>query len=173
MIQLTFQPALDPLHAAFRFLRLRNTFKKHRPLHRDHARILDFFLLFPFRISSIRLKPQHRRYRKLASQYEIKKPYGEQPENQILFGRMASMQDAGLNTLAQHGLIIAERWRVAEVVSSDVSLASDLQSRIEMRNAQDRELIEFLELLGSDYELLGHDGLKGRTGLIEYRHDAI
>src|SRR5262249_55290164 len=66
MIQLTYEPALDPYHTTFRFLRLRPVIAQHGPLHRDHARILDFYQLFPFRIAEIRLTPKHRKFRKLA-----------------------------------------------------------------------------------------------------------
>src|SRR5262245_31866200 len=80
MIQLTFQPAFDPYHAVFRALRLRPLATKEHSLHRDHMRILDFYLLFPFRIDGIRLRREDRKYRRLATEYERSRPYGEQPE---------------------------------------------------------------------------------------------
>jgi hypothetical protein len=38
---------------------------------------------------------------------------------------------------------------------------------------QDDGLEEFLRVLASEYNLAGSDGLKDRTGLLEYRHDAV
>jgi hypothetical protein len=49
VIQLTYQAAFDPFHAIFRLLRLWSILKR-RPLPHDTVRILDFYLLFPFRI---------------------------------------------------------------------------------------------------------------------------
>ena len=40
-------------------------------------------------------------------------------------------------------------------------------------NAENAELISFLDVLASEYVLLGTNGLKGRTKLLEYRYDAI
>jgi hypothetical protein len=74
MIQISFEPALDPFHGMFRLLRLRPIIKLHGPLNRDHVRILDFFLLFPTRITKIRMMQSHRRFRHLATQYENMRP---------------------------------------------------------------------------------------------------
>jgi hypothetical protein len=72
MIQLTYEPALDPFHAIFRFLRLRPLLAK--PIHRDQAHILDFYQLFPYRVDAIRLTQPHRRFRRLTSEYATRRP---------------------------------------------------------------------------------------------------
>ncbi len=77
MIQLSYQPAFDPFHAIYRQLRVLSAIEPSKSLPVDHARILDFYLLFPFRISGIRLMPQHRRFRGLASAYEKARSYGD------------------------------------------------------------------------------------------------
>jgi hypothetical protein len=173
MIQLTFQPAFDPFHAVFRTLRLRPIITQHGPLHRDHVRIVDFYLLFPFRIAGIRLAPQHRKYRKLAKEYEEKKPYGNQPEDSSVFARMELMQLAALDTLAKRNLLNPERWALGEVAATSISTPAPLGARIEEVNAQEADLVAFLEILVSDYEFLGPHGLKDRTHLAESRYDAI
>jgi hypothetical protein len=173
MIRLTFEPAFDPFHTIFRLLRLRTIIAKTGPLPRDHVRILDFFLLFPFRIASIRLAPHHRRYRKLASKYEAAKPYGEQPDDRLLFNRMEPIQVAALDTLSSHNLTDSDQWKLGEVRATAVLIPNPIAARVEQTNAADAELIEFLGVLASEYELSGVNGLKGRTGLLEYRYDAI
>jgi hypothetical protein len=40
-------------------------------------------------------------------------------------------------------------------------------------NEQQEDLVAFLKLLASEYDLLGLHGLKARTGLLEYRYDAV
>lgn len=173
MIQLTFEPALDPFHAIFRLLRLRPSLMKVGPLPRDQVRILDFYLLFPYRAVDIRLTPQHRKYRKLASQYESVRPYGDQPEDSALLKRMEPMQLAALDTLAGHNLIDFERWRLGEVRITTAQVPEDLAGRVEAANKHDSELMDFLDTLGSAYQLTGPGGLKDRTGLLEYRYDAV
>ena len=105
MIQLSYQPAFDPLHAVFRLTRLSKMLGKAGPLPKDTIRILDFFLLFPFRISEMRLKRQHVAFRKIAANFASSKPYGDQPEGRVLFERMEVMQMAALQTLAAKGFI--------------------------------------------------------------------
>lgn len=173
MIQLTFEPALDPFHAVFRLLRLRPILVKAGTLPRDHVRILDFYLLFPFRIGSIRLMPRHRKYRRLASENEAAQPYGNQPEDRVLFGRMEPMQVAALDTLATRELTDPARWEVGEVMATSVSLPAPLADRAEIANRSEAGLMEFLGALAAEYQLLGPDGLKSRTGLQEYRYDAV
>lgn len=173
MIQLTYEPALDPFHAVYRLLRLRPIIAKHGPLHRDHVRILDFYQLSPHRIGSIRLTPQHRKYRKLATHYAGAAPYAQQPEDRVLFSRMEPMQVAALDTLASQHLIDPQRWGAGEVLATAESIPSELKSRVEAANERDAELEAFLNILASEYDLTGVNGLKDRTGLMEHRHDAI
>ena len=173
MIQLTYEPALDPFHAMFRFLRLRPLLSKDRPIHRDHARIIDFYQLFPFRIEGIRLEQPHRRFRKLASDYSSRRPYGEQPDDRLLFNRMEPMQIAALDTLASRHLIDVERWKLGEVVATDEEVPADLAYRVRAANTDDHQLAEFLRILATEYDLTGLKGLKDRTGLMEHRQDAL
>ena len=173
MIQLTFEPAYDPFHAIFRLLRLRPTIAAFGPLHREHVRILDFYLLFPFRTSGIRLIPQHRRYRKLASDYRAAKPYGDQPEDQIVFNRMEPMQVAALETLAARNLLAPERLDVGKVEATAEPLPEEVAARVDAANHRDAELMAFLGVLASEYTLTGANGLKDRTNLLEYRYDAV
>ena len=80
MMQLSFQPAFDPLHTTFRILRSLEVVKNIKSVHRDLLRIMDFYLLFPYRINEIRLAPADRPFKRLAITYAKTKPYGEQPK---------------------------------------------------------------------------------------------
>lgn len=173
MIQLTYEPALDPYHTAFRLLRLRPIVSKHGPLHRDHLRILDFYQFFPFRIGEVRLMPKHRKFRRLAERYESKKPYGEQPDSRLLFNRMEPIQNAAMDTLAEQNIFSPARWHFNEVEATSEPIAPELIGRLQQLHKEDEELEEFLTTLAAEYELSGTDGLKARTGLLEYRHDAV
>src|ERR1700730_4205097 len=170
MIQLTYEPALDPFHTVYRLLRLRPIIAKYGPLHRDHVRILDYYHLFPYRIDSIRLTPQHRKYRQLASRSQAAAPYGEHPGDRVHFNRMEAMQIAALDTLASQNLIDPERWKLGEVLATADPIPSALAPRIEAANERDEELEGFLGILASEYPLQGTNGLKDRTGLMEHRH---
>lgn len=172
VIQLTYQPAFDPFHATFRFLRLRQAVLNDASLPRDHLRILDFYLLFPFRVDDVRLFQRHRKFRKLAQQFAHTRPYGELPDDRVLFHRMGSIQGAALDTLANKRLLKADDYSRGLVSSTDEPLPSPLLAKVQELNAQQGELIEFLRALAAEYELLGPNGLKDRTGLLEHAYDA-
>ena len=144
---------------------------EHGPLHFDQIRILDFFILFPFRIGRMRFKSEHRRFRRLAEEYIGRKPYGELPDDRLLFERMEAFQVAALQSLRSRGYLNSPEN------SSSVSAAAPpptaLAKRIEFENNRDQSLLEALSALASKYELMGRDGLKDRSDLLDYRYDAV
>jgi hypothetical protein len=173
MIQLAYQPALEPFHSIYRLLRLRPVVAASGPLSRDHVRILDFYLVFPFRIGEIRLLQQHRKYRRLGSDYAATKPYGEQPEDLMLFSRMEPFQTVAMETLASHRILDSAELRTGIVAPTDANIPEELSERVVSANAHDEALMEFLRVLATEYQLSGSGGLKDRTGLLEYRYDAV
>jgi hypothetical protein len=173
MSLLSFQPAFDSFHAMFRLLRLRETIDRVGSLGKDHVRILDFYLLFPFRIREMRLHPRHQRFKRLAEKYAGLKPYGEQPDARLLYGRMEPLFVAAIETLASKGFIKTEKIE-SDLVEYTTQLVPDpLASRLSALNEAQSDLMEFMSVLATDYEVSGRDGLKSRTGLMEYRYDAL
>jgi hypothetical protein len=173
MTQLVFQPALDPFHAVFRFLRLWPISKAVGSLLIDHVRILDFYLLFPFRIRAIRLAPDHQHFKKLAETYGHLTPYGEQPDASLLFERMRPMQLAALETMATENYLDEEAFLGGTFQATDQKIPEGVLSRIQELNADQADLMIFLQVLAKDYLLSGQNGLKARTELMEYRYDAV
>jgi hypothetical protein len=172
MSQLVFQPALDPFHAVFRFLRL-FPIVASAALSRDHARILDYYLLFPFRIRSMRLAPAHQKFKRLSETYAHLKPYGEQPDGPLIFERMEPMQTAALETLASRGFLDLKALQSDEIKATTKVIPDELAARVHALNSQQSDLLEFLVVLAQNYDLSGKDGLKARSELLEYRYDAV
>ena len=132
MIQISYQPAFDPFHAVFRFLRMHSILVEQKSLYFDQLRILDFFLLFPFRIGRIRFKTQHRRFRRLADEYLDRKPYGELPDDRLLFGRMEPFHVAALQSLRSHGYL--EKSDDLMLVRVGAPPPAGLADRIQLEN---------------------------------------
>lgn len=173
MIELTYQPAFDPFHAVFRFLRLRQAILPHIQIPSEHIRVLDFYLLFPFRSDTIRVYPKHRKFKRIANQYSDARPYGDIPDDKFLFNRMSSIQMAALDTLMKKGLLNSAQYRRGLIATTSVPLPPPLQAKINETNQQQDDLLDFLLVLATEYELLGTDGLKDRSGLMEYLYDAV
>ena len=172
MIQLTYQAAFDSYHAIFRLFRLHPTITRKGPLHRDHVRILDYYLLFPSRTEPIRLNPQDRRFKKLAKIYAHDESYVDLPEDHLLFSRMQPTQLAAIDTLAAQLYFDPEKLSSNLVVATGRLMPDAISKRVQEANSQDSELLEFLESFAS-YPLMGVNGVKARTGLLEYRYDAV
>lgn len=172
MIQLSYQPALDPFHTVFRCIRLQQSVLAGRSLELDHVKILDFYLLFPFRCGEIRLLPSHRRFKSISKKYAHTQPYGGLPDSRMTYGRMSPIQRAALDTMAKNNFIDVEPYRGGFVKPSATELPSELRESARHQNETEADLIEFLSVLATEYQLLGENGLKHRSGLMEHIYDA-
>lgn len=171
MIQLSYQPALDPLHGIFRFLRI----SKHLKLSHvdfDKLRILDYYLLFPFRAAAIKFKQNDIHLRSVAKQLNEKQGYAALPSGEILFDRMKSVHVSAAQTMAERNAIDSVALRNGKIKFRSLDLPKEFDDRILTANKEDEKTMLILEAL-SNYELFGKDGLKDRTSLLEFRYDNI
>ena len=170
---LSYQPAFDPFHAIFRLLRLLPTLGSCPPVESDKARILDFYMAFPFLATAVSFKKGQTGLRKIAKGYEYLRPYGGMPDSRDLFLRMAPIQKMAAETLVARGIVDHDAFQQGVVMPGSVVPPPPLAQRVEELNAQQATLIELLKTLCFDYSLLGVDGLKQRCGLMEHRYDAV
>lgn len=173
MSQIVYQEAFDPYHAAFRILRLRSIAPTGPALATDHVRVLDFYLVFPFRLKAFKFKQPHVRFRKMLKSYDDARPYGSLPDDRILMDRMRPMQMAALATLARRDLIDRAALASDKIIWVDTQPDPDLAEAIAARNADHPVLGEVLSFLITEYDTTGPDGIKARSGLIEHRYDAV
>ena len=175
MTQLSYQPAFDPYNAVFRLLQLRNGGWFEKAIHYDALRIADFFLLFPFYLQDKdnRYKPEHRAIRSVGKKYEAVKPYSRLPDKRTLFRRIEPFQVAAISSLVNGGFVQAESWEQHTVKATETELPEALSTRLQGENSANIELIKAILKLIQEYPLTGKDGLKHRTGLLEYRYDVV
>lgn len=173
MSQIAYQSALDPYHTLFRFLRIGRIVGTENSLAVDAIRIVDFYLLFPFRIKGFRLKPEHRGFRKMSKRYEERMPYGEFPGDRAVFARMAPIQNASLATASRQNIIEPEKCLRDSIQFLAFDLPQEMERRIASLNEEEKDLVKFLLALTEDYSFLGHDGIKARSNLLEFRYDSI
>lgn len=172
MNYLSFQPAFDVFHTEFRFIRLRRLMSQDAPLHYDQLRIADFYLLFFFRLQDVRLSNAHRAIKKFARELSAQR-YENQPDDQLLFSRMEPIQRAAIDTLIANNFFDAELFKKDFVVETNLVESDALSKRVDEINEQEARIMNALRSLLIDYDLLGPNGLKARTGLLEFRYDAI
>lgn len=173
MTRLVYQPAFDPYNTAFRLLQIREAVWTKRAVEFDLVRIADFYLLFPFLIEKIRLKPAHRKYKKLATANFVTQPYARLPEESALLISMKPFQLAAAKMLVDSDLADAEAWKKGKFLATKNELPHEVSESIKAKNLGLGTLIEFLGVFATDYDFLGENGLKHRTGLLEYRYDTV
>ncbi|WP_139196909.1 ABC-three component system middle component 5 [Roseivivax marinus] len=173
MTQLSYQAAFDPYHAVFRALRLRGTCWAESAVHFDKLRILDFYLTFPFFLKDMRLKRTDSWIRRVSKQYDGQKPFAKLPDGTTLVRRMEPYQLAAVQALTRHGYARKDQWDQRYVQASSQTLPEELSARVKGLNNENQDLMSALRELSANYELLGPDGLKDRSELLEYRYDAV
>jgi hypothetical protein len=173
MTQLTYNEAFDPYHAAFRFIRLHLACDISSALPFNTLRILDFYLLFPFRLQSMKFFADDTGWRKISRSYEDKAPYGVMPDDDTILGRMEPLQRVAVAGLVRCGHLSGNAWNVNEVQFTKQPFPANLRARCAELNADMADIVGILCQLKSRYPLGGRDGLKDRTGLLEYRYDAV
>jgi len=171
MNHIAFQPAFDVYHTEFRMLRLLH-FVDIKKWHADQLRILDFYLLYFFRLGDVRLSRPLASLKKLARSFEGVS-YEIQPNDKLLFFRMSPVQSVALEALASNGLIAKSELRHGLVVRTGAEIPLQLKARVEEINKSDEKRMDSLNKLVLEYPFLGANGLKDRTGLMEHRYDSV
>ena len=170
---LTFQPGLDPQHTVFRTLRLLDGVASCLPAETDKLRVLDFYVAFPFRAAAFEFRRGQAGLRKIAEGYDTRRPYGGLPEDRDLFVRMRPLQTLAYETLAAKGIIDPDALQQRMVMRGAVDPPQELRTRVAEINQEEESLIGMLDVICKTNALLGADGIKKRSGLMEYRYDLV
>lgn len=173
MTQLTYNEAFDPYHAIFRIMRLGHVCPPDSKTSFDMLRILDFYLLFPFRIQGISLFSKDIAWRSISKSYQWMAPYGGMPDDRVIFSRMEPFQRAAVCSLVKSGHIASDEWTRDEILFATVSLPDAMHTRVNDSNIRMQNITKILYEIRDHYTLLGKNGLKDRSKLMEYRYDPV
>jgi hypothetical protein len=138
----------------------------------EQLRLFDFLLLFPEFISTFRLSSTLRsRLKKV--EYRRRFRYEERPPALRLFDEMDLSFEAALQTLKAKGIV-----EVADADTGAFGLMADavperLSALAAKRNADAEPLLGYLIELNASFPFYGPDGLKARSGLLEFRYDVV
>lgn len=163
---LIYHPTFDAYHCMFRMLAIANSVIQ---VEIDKARLLDFYLLFPSTVASIRLPASSRDARKLAK--SMANVYHDPVNPATTFREMRYIQEASLKCIAASGLIDGELFEAGFLSRTNVKMPMKLHQKVEefLTGRQPVADIVLNELAA--IPLFGNDGLKHRTGLMEYKYD--
>lgn len=164
---LIYHPAFDAYHCVFRMLLLIEFLPETEI---DMLRLCDFYLVFPSEIEKIRLPSSLSHGRKIAK--SLSNVYRNPINATQVFREMTEIQLSALRSIAASGLIDIECYERGIVRKlSTTKIPQSIVSKISEHLQKNREITEFILNSLSKLPLRGLDGLKHRTGLLEYRYD--
>lgn len=165
---LIYHHAFDPYHCAFRVLAvLERMPKAHWEL--EKIRLLDFLLVFPGQLAKLRLPQGSQAIKKRAALLE--NHFNTPADPRQLLYQMAPLQVATLQALARAGILKESTLSDGFVERSPVPLPAQLADVLADSPSLDSALLNFVATKLGALPLLGPDGLKGRSGLMEHKYD--
>jgi hypothetical protein len=171
MLNLTYHPSADPYHCAFRAMRLLE-FHQQQVYKTELFGFLDFYLLFPFLLKTIRMSQNMRATLRRLQLDKIPEPYQKIPDSRRLFRQVERVQHASYRNLSAADLLDIDAYREGFVARGSQALSTEILDEIRKLKEVDATTLIFLLDHLSQIPLYGPDGLKARTGLMEYRYDA-
>ncbi|HLS38652.1 MAG TPA: ABC-three component system middle component 5 [Sphingobacterium bovisgrunnientis] len=155
-------------------LQILTHFDKNDYVEIERLRIWDFYLLFPDKISSIKLKQTEKDIKELIKTY-IKKsdnPYELLLDNRKVFEKIKPYQLGALKCLASYGIIDKNYLSTNRVTIISKEILSNYSSKFEALSPKESNTISLLTSHFYLMSLYGESGLKSRTQLLESKYDA-
>jgi hypothetical protein len=166
---LIYDPSQDVYHAAIRILTVLTEGQANLAL--DTVRIADYYLVFPAALDHFRFLPKHRGIRALArAQYS---PYRRPAGAWVTFERMRPIFMAAVSCLAAAGYVDPDQAKVGRLALTSRPLVEPIQEAVATYLTRQARLRAFIAKELTALPLLGKDGLKDRSGLLEYRYDVV
>lgn len=165
---LIYHPALDAYHCVFRVLALLSECKE---MEKDRLQILDFVLCFPSVASAFRLPPGSTAAKKAVASCDS--PYRAPINPKAIFTSLNKTQDAAITCLEAADLLCRDQADDADVKCIDALLPTELKARVDALKVLEAPFFKDMLPLLMSLPLQGPDGLKARSGLAEYRYDAL
>jgi hypothetical protein len=167
---LIYHPVFDVYHCIFRMLQLIVKMQSGE-VEVEKIRIWDYYLTFPHEIVKISFPREYLEYKKFFK--EINNPYENILGTKRTFDKMQSIQMTALKSLASYNFIDTKKLDKGLVSRLDFELSSELFTQINDLSPREKNIIELLTKVFYDIPLLGENGLKYRTGLLNFKYDNV
>lgn len=163
---LIYHPAYDAYHCAFRVLLAVDTLKT---IELAKLRILDFFLVFPAEVATVRLPKELSEAKKEAK--ILWNEYHGPVSARRTFQDMEHIHVASVRALAASNLLDKSRLDAGVAERSNTPIPERFSKLMTEARARDSKMTDFILNGLGGLPTQGIDGLKHRTGLLEYRYD--
>ncbi len=165
---LIYHPAFDIYNCVFRMLRLIQNIKKDS-IEFDRIRIWDFYLVFPNETKGIIFPIEFSELKKIFK--DKPNPYEDLVDAKRIFERMKPYQSSALKCLASYGFIDSKELTKNIVKRTNKQIPNNLMEKISIMDIKEENIIKLLKSPINDFPLLGKNGFKYRTQLIDIKYD--
>ena len=121
---LTYHPALDPFHSAFRCLQIMR-FKGDQEFEKDRFRILEFYLAFPSAAGDMRLPRELVGWRKISKSFA--NHYCFSGKQLIVCKSTQPIHEEAVTLLFAKGLLDAEAFKKGRIAAGKDCLSEDAE----------------------------------------------
>jgi hypothetical protein len=169
-----YNQAFDLYHAIFRMLQLLYRVDDKKLIDIDRLRIWDFYLLFPNEIYNIKPKKHEVDFKKRLKQLTVKKdnPYQKVFDNRKTLEKIKPYQLSALHCLASYGIIDKSSLFQDRILIKSTKLLKEHVEAIGSLSSREQNIITIVTSDFYDVSMIGKDGLKNRSNLIESKYDA-
>lgn len=165
---LIYHPAYDAYHCVFRLLLVADSL---RSVELSKLRILDFFLTFPAEVRSVTLPRELTEARRLAQQ--LVNEYHGPVNAKKTFQDMEQIHLSAIRALSASNLLDRESLDAGLAVRTDTVIPPEMQKRLDLSRQRGGKIFEYILSGLGKIPTQGVDGLKHRTGLLEFRYDVV
>ncbi len=165
--------AFDLYHTIFRILHLLSKIEEDKVIEIDRIRIWDYYLLFTNEIFNIKPIRNKKEYNQLLKKLNIKKnnPYQQIYDQRKTLEKIKPYQLSALNCLASYNIIDKEYLFKEEVKINSFDLLKGYIQSVGDLSDREKNIITIMTSFFRDISLIGNDGLKKRSNLMESKYD--
>ncbi|ELQ3992266.1 TPA: hypothetical protein I3769_001114 [Enterobacter cloacae] len=168
---LIYHPIFDTSHCVYRSLLLLEE-QNDCEIDIELFRLMDFYVLFPSLLKLIKPFPNElRRYKKAIQ--KISEPYENIQNPNRIFIELRRIQSIAFHHLLSKNLIDMESYTNGKIKRTKTVLPEDLKHSLSEVSYRKSEWFALISKGFQQIEFYGSNGLKKRTGLMEYRYDEV
>lgn len=166
---LMYHPAQDVNHCVFRtLLLLEHTV--HEYIDLELYRLLDFYIVFPHMLKHISPLPTDlRAYKRLLA--KIPDPFESMLNTKRILYELESLQTAAIHSLIAKQLVDIDSYKAKQIKRTSTSIPKELSAIIRSSEQAQNEWFRMVVNELPTINFGGKNGLKRRTGLMEFRYD--
>lgn len=164
-----YHPAQDVNHCVYRLLLILEC-SEHQQFNVSVYRLIDFYVLFPYLIKLIKILP--RPISNFRGKFaDIPKPFESLRNTPRILHELERLQSITIQNLIAKELLEKEAFENGSIKRTDKPLPESFYEQVPLARLNGKDWFKVLINEFPKAKFTGSDGLKARSGLMEYRYD--